>query len=105
MRENIITFVTTKVTSDDELIGSMEGIECLVLQAIYEVNAGNLRRSWLAFRRAINFAQLMGLHRVSLKTSQEAPDLTETRRHYMWYQIMRGVRAQSDLIQGHTNIY
>jgi len=105
VRENIITIVTTTVTSDDELIGSMEGIECLVLQAVYEVNAGNLRRSWLAFRRAINFAQLMGLHRVSLKTSQQVPDLMETRRHYMWYQIMRGVRAYSDFVRSHTDIY
>lgn len=89
MMEKIVTFVTA--TSDDKLIGSMEGIECLVLQTVYQVNAGNLRRSWLTSRRAINVAQLMGLHRVSLKTSQEGPDLTETRRHYMWYQIMRGV--------------
>lgn len=49
MIENIITSVTAKVTSDDELIGGMEDIECLVLQAVYQVNAGNLRRSWLAF--------------------------------------------------------
>jgi hypothetical protein len=91
MMEKIVTTVTTIVTSDDELIGSMEGIECLVLQGVYHVNAGNLRRSWLTFRRAINVAQLMGLHRVSLKTSQEAADLMETSRHYMWYQIMKGV--------------
>lgn len=91
MIEKIITFVTAAVTSDDELIGSMEGIECLVLQALYQVNAGNLRRSWLTFRRAIDVAQLMGLHRVSPKASQEAPDFTETSRHYMWFRIMQGV--------------
>ena len=91
LMEKIITFVSTTVTSDDDLIGSIEGIECLVLQAIYQTNAGNLRRSWLITRRAINVAQLMGLHRMSLKTSQEVPDSMETRRHYMWYQIMRGV--------------
>ena len=91
MMEKIITFVSGTVTSDDELIGNMEGMECLVLQGIYQLNAGNLRRAWLTFRRAINVAQLMGLHRVSLKTSQEAPDVKETRRHYIWYQIMRSV--------------
>lgn len=91
MMEKIVTTVTTTVISDDELIGSMEGIECLVLQGVYHINAGNLRRSWLIFRRAINVAQLMGLHRASLKTSQEAADLMETSRHYMWYQIMKAV--------------
>ncbi|OCL06582.1 hypothetical protein AOQ84DRAFT_343131 [Glonium stellatum] len=95
MIEKIITFVTAAVTSDDELIGNLEGIECLVLQGVYHVNAGNLRRSWLAFRRAINVAQLMGLHRMSLKASQEVPDLMETRRRYMWYQIVRGERYLS----------
>ena len=91
LMEKIITFVTAIVTSDDELIGSTEGVECLILQGVYQINAGNLRRAWLTFRRAINVAQLMGLHRVSLKTSQEAPDAKEARRHYLWYQIMRAV--------------
>lgn len=87
----ITTFITTSVTSDDELIGSLEGIECLILQGIYQVNAGNLRRSWLAFRKAIDVAQLIGLHRIALKTSQDSPDAMEARRHYMWFRIMQGV--------------
>jgi len=91
MMEKIITFVTAAITSDDELTGSIEGIECLILQTVYQFNAGNLRRSWLIFRRAISVAQLMGLHRVSLKTSQDMPDSKETRRYNLWYQIMRGV--------------
>jgi hypothetical protein len=91
MMEQIMAVVTATVTSDDELTGSIEGIDCLILQAIYQINAGNFRRSWLIFRRAIGVAQLMGLHRVSFKTSQAAPDLNEAKRHYMWYQIMRGV--------------
>jgi hypothetical protein len=92
MMEKIIAFVATTVTFDDELIGSVEGIECLVLQAAYHVNAGNLRRAWLTFRRAINIAQLMGLQRVSLKVSKDMPDSKEARRHNLWYQILRGVK-------------
>lgn len=92
MMDKIMMTVSAKVTSDDELIGSMEGIECLILQGIFQVNAGNIRRSWLVFRRAVNVAQLMGFHRVSLKFRQEGPDMMETRRHYMWYQISKGVR-------------
>jgi Fungal specific transcription factor domain len=91
MMEKIITFVTATVTYDDELTGSIEGIECLVLQTVYQINAGNLRRAWLTFRRAINVAQLMGLDRVSLKSSQDMADSKETRRYNLWYQIMRGV--------------
>ncbi|TVY90647.1 Transcription factor [Lachnellula willkommii] len=75
--ENIITLVTAAVTSDDELTGTIEGIECLVLLTVYQINAGNLRKSWLTFRRAISVAQLMGLHRASLKASQDMPDPKE----------------------------
>lgn len=85
--KKIITLITTTVTADDELTGSVEGVECLTLQAIYHVNDGSLRRSWLAFRRAINVAQLIGIHRNSLGTQ----DLREKRHIYLWYQIMQGV--------------
>jgi hypothetical protein len=91
LMEKITTTVAGAVTSDDELIGSMEGVECLILQGVFQINAGNLRRSWLCFRRAINVAQLMGLHRVSLNSAVDGSvDLPETRRHYMWYQIVKG---------------
>ncbi|KGO48434.1 Transcription factor, fungi [Penicillium expansum] len=95
MMENNIAFITTRVTSDDEMTGSMEGVECLALQGIYQANAGSLRRSWITFRRAINVAQLMGLHRVPSKTSQAVPDWKETKRHYIWYQIMQAERYLS----------
>lgn len=91
MMENNITFITTTVTSDDEMTGSIEGVECLALQGMYQTNAGSLRRSWLTFRRAINVAQLMGLHRVCSKTPQAVPDWKEARRYYIWYQIMQAV--------------
>ncbi|KAE9362869.1 hypothetical protein N431DRAFT_391419 [Stipitochalara longipes BDJ] len=95
MMQKNIDIVTKEVISDDELTGSMEGVECFALQGLYQVIAGNLRRSWLAFRKAINVAQLLGIHRISLRTSQEAPDLTEARRHNMWFQLIREERYLS----------
>jgi hypothetical protein len=92
MMENIMTEIAKTVTSDDELTGSMEGIECLLLLGMYQHLAGSLRRAWLTFRRAVSVAQLLGFHKVSPKNSQEAvPGLLEIRRHYIWYQIMLGV--------------
>ncbi|GKT64067.1 hypothetical protein ColTof3_11406 [Colletotrichum tofieldiae] len=41
------------VTGNDQLIGSQEGLECLILEIVYYINAGNLRRAWLVLRRAI----------------------------------------------------
>ncbi|KAJ0107301.1 hypothetical protein J7T55_015766 [Diaporthe amygdali] len=51
------------VTSDHELVSSLEGIECIMIEAMYHNNAGNLRRAWVTHRRAMTIAQMMGLHR------------------------------------------
>ncbi|RAH78034.1 hypothetical protein BO86DRAFT_412644 [Aspergillus japonicus CBS 114.51] len=57
-----VTTVMELVTSRDELASSLDGVECLVLLALFQLNAGNLRRSWLTVRRAINIAQLLDLN-------------------------------------------
>ena len=51
------------VTTNDELLGSIEGLECVMIESAYQANIGNLRRSWVAARRAMSIAQLMGLNR------------------------------------------
>ncbi|TKW59145.1 hypothetical protein CTA1_910 [Colletotrichum tanaceti] len=51
------------VTSDDDLVASLEGIECIMLEGLYENYAGNLRPSWLAARRSVAIAQMIGLDR------------------------------------------
>lgn len=86
----IIEFLVQNVTSDDEITACIEGVECLALQGIYEVNAGNLRKSWLAYRKAVTIVQLLGVHRVGVKTS-ESQELKESKRHHLWYQVSRGV--------------
>ncbi|KAL4916498.1 hypothetical protein BDW62DRAFT_211905 [Aspergillus aurantiobrunneus] len=51
------------VTTNEELIGCVEGIECIMLEAMYQNYAGQLHRAWMAARRAIAAAQMIGLHR------------------------------------------
>lgn len=51
------------IVSDDEYMGTLDGLECSMLQAKVYADIGQARRAWLTFRRAIGFAQLMGLHR------------------------------------------
>ncbi|KAL5611347.1 hypothetical protein FOBRF1_007464 [Fusarium oxysporum] len=74
--------------SNDELIESLEGLECLVLEGVFYINSGNLRRAWKVFRRAISLAQLMGLH------LGDCPDLTIVDSSmaacpsFMWHRIV-----------------
>ncbi|KAF4973268.1 hypothetical protein FZEAL_9367 [Fusarium zealandicum] len=66
--EEWVAVTSRLVTSDDDLVGSLEGLECLVLQSLYQSDAGQLRKSWLTCRRALNMAQLMGIDRKSTKS-------------------------------------
>ncbi|KAH0521852.1 hypothetical protein TsFJ059_005787 [Trichoderma semiorbis] len=62
--ESLASMIISTVTSDDEIIATSEGLECLLLLSIYFVNSGRPRRSWLNNRRALAIAQLMNLHRI-----------------------------------------
>ncbi|CAG8953300.1 hypothetical protein HYFRA_00003507 [Hymenoscyphus fraxineus] len=81
--ERWMSTIQALVTSDDELVTTIEGLECLVLQGVFHTNRGSLRRSWLAFRRALSLAQLMGIHR----SNTDIP----TGRQF-WFQIVQSDR-------------
>lgn len=51
------------VTTNEDLITSVEGMECIMMEALYQNYAGKLHRAWMAVRRAITVAQMMALHR------------------------------------------
>ncbi|PYI05402.1 hypothetical protein BO78DRAFT_461951 [Aspergillus sclerotiicarbonarius CBS 121057] len=57
------------VTTNDDLTSSVEGIECILLEALYQNYAGNLHQAWMAVRRGTAVAQMMALHRGLASTS------------------------------------
>lgn len=94
----VVETATSLVTRSDELVGSVEGIECLMMESMYQNNAGNLRCAWLTIRRALMIAQLMGLHRnmdsSSLKVHEPESRLRVS-PEYMWLCIVRADRYLS----------
>jgi hypothetical protein len=104
LMERNVNITCNLITSDDDLTGSLDGIECLTLQALYHANAGNLRRALLAFRRAIDVAHLMGLHRASLDPCSDKPSFTSIRRYSLWQQLSRGVRKETNFAGNYTDI-
>lgn len=76
------------VTSNDELIESLEGLECLVLEAVFHLNAGNLRRAWLFFKRAIGLAQLVGLDSGNIVNLMVLDPNSIVSPAIMWYRIV-----------------
>jgi hypothetical protein len=58
------------VTTNEEFTISIEGLECIMVEATIHNNAGHLHRAWMAIHRAATVAQMMGLHRGSKSTSR-----------------------------------
>lgn len=80
------------VTSQDSLLESVEGIEAIMIESMYQSNAGNLRASWHLTGRAILIAQMMNLHRGTEFRSLKFLD-PETRvrlqPEYLWFRLIQ----------------
>lgn len=72
------------VTSQDLLVNSIDGLETLMLEAMFLVHQGSLRQAWLLFRRCITLAQLIGL-----------PDIPSSHERRMWLCFVYGDRTLS----------
>jgi hypothetical protein len=77
-----------KVTTNDDPTGSIEGLECLVLESQYDLHHGNLRKSWLSNRKTIAVAQLMGLDQASGNKDFVFLDpSTRADPRFMWFRM------------------
>lgn len=74
--------------------GTLEGLECLWLEAVYHEQTGRLDRSWLACRRAISAAQLMRFHgrrhtpMAPPKSLLQRPDGEVADVHQIWLRLV-----------------
>ncbi|MCJ1453791.1 hypothetical protein MMC28_004140 [Mycoblastus sanguinarius] len=81
------------VLSKDELVGTLDGVECMFLQAKNAINGGQVRKAWITFRRAISLAQLLGLHLRSKNVEHADHELL--RRESLWKVLWQGDRFLS----------
>jgi hypothetical protein len=88
--------VHSLVNCNDELVASIEGIECITIESMYHNNAGNLRRSWLTMRRAMLIGQMMGLHRGRNPPSvQTLERRTSIGPEHIWFRLVQSDRYLS----------
>ncbi|KAI2613428.1 hypothetical protein GGR54DRAFT_327985 [Hypoxylon sp. NC1633] len=79
----------SSVSTQDRILGSIEGVECVMLEGMYYANEGSLRLSWAACRRAMHLAQLMGFHLPGSRLRYQMLDPnTKSDPRYMWYRIV-----------------
>ncbi|KAL3441381.1 hypothetical protein BJX65DRAFT_288712 [Aspergillus insuetus] len=83
LAETAIRLVTTR----DELLNNVEGLECVGMEACYHMNCGNWRPAWTAIRRAMAVAQVMGVHRPGVSVRSVDPQYNVDISH-LWYRIV-----------------
>ncbi|KAK1760425.1 hypothetical protein QBC47DRAFT_4963 [Echria macrotheca] len=99
LTQTLADAVIRLVTTNDEFLGTIEGLDCVMLEGIYQGNCGNLRRAWLAVRRAMVVAQLMGIHRNCQHRPLKSidPD-TVAYPYYIWSRIVFTDRVLSMML-------
>ncbi|KAL3485497.1 hypothetical protein BJX62DRAFT_247501 [Aspergillus germanicus] len=75
------------VTTRDELLNNVEGLECVIMEACYHMNRGSWRPAWTAIRRAMAVAQVMGVHRPGVPVRSLDPQYKVDTSH-LWYRIV-----------------
>lgn len=60
---NAVDKAVRLVTTNDNLTCSVEGLECIMIEAKYHNYSGQIYNSFMATRRAISVAQVMAIHR------------------------------------------
>ncbi|KAJ5720910.1 uncharacterized protein N7483_008844 [Penicillium malachiteum] len=88
LMRRLMTAATTWVTKKEEWQGTLESVLCIMLEGVFEVNCGNLRRAWAVYRRAMTVAQLMGLHRATLPPFKRIDPRLSINPAFMWFRIV-----------------
>ena len=91
LMERYMSVIDTLVVSEDNLVGTLEGLECLILQMTWDVNLGRPRTAWLRCRRSLTFAQSLGLHRRASKPEQDM-STSEQRGAKIWWTLYHAER-------------
>ncbi|KAL4883826.1 hypothetical protein BJY04DRAFT_216161 [Aspergillus karnatakaensis] len=96
--ERLAESAIKEVTTNDALLGSLEGLENIVLETFYHVDSGNIRRSWITLRRGVMAAQLLGLHQPGHYRFKCITETNELDPEIMWACIVSMERVVSILL-------
>ncbi|KAI1097695.1 hypothetical protein F4804DRAFT_351269 [Jackrogersella minutella] len=88
LMRRLVTAATMWVTTDEEMHGTVESLICIMLEGVFEMNCGNLRRAWTVYRRAMTVAQLMGLHRSPMPPLKRINPGLNANPKFMWFRIV-----------------
>jgi hypothetical protein len=94
----------TLVNNNDALVGTLEGLDNVVLEGYFHIDCGNLRRAWLTMRRAVTVAQLLGLHRPGVHLFKILNQPSDLDHETMWSSVIKMERVLSLLLGLPTSV-
>lgn len=92
LQDDLMTSAENLLTLDNRCGLTLEGIECMITQSDFHINAGSLHMVWLIIRRAIDHAQLLGYHR---QTTTDSNPTLSARRRALWMELWQRERGFS----------
>ena len=96
----------TWLATQEETHGSVESLICIIFEAVFETNCGDLRKAWAIYRKAMTIAQTMGLHRSPIPPLKRIDPTLDADPKFMWFRIVYMDRYLSLLLglpQGTTD--
>lgn len=96
--DELVESAVSHVTTNDALLGTLEGLELLILEGFYHFECGDARRTWITTRRAVMAAQLLGLHRPGHYRYKVIDGQIDLKPEAMWISIVCMERVSSLLL-------
>ena len=89
MMSRLFNTAISLVNTNESLISSIEGLECVIMESLWHTNGGNLRKGLVAIRRAVTIAQLMGFHRSKSSVQCQLSDSERrVQPRFIWFRIV-----------------
>ena len=89
----------SNITTNDALLGTLKGLELIILEGFYYMDCGDARRAWITNRRAVTIAQLLGLHRPGHYRFKVIDTPAKLNPEAMWISVV-GMERVSSLLLG-----
>ncbi|RYP52331.1 hypothetical protein DL769_010697 [Monosporascus sp. CRB-8-3] len=86
--DQLVNATTALVTTNEEFYGTVEILQCILMEAAYQLGNGSIQKSWRANRRAMLVAQEIGVHRPCNRKFKTIDSRTEINREVVWFRIL-----------------
>ncbi|KAJ5287736.1 hypothetical protein N7478_003422 [Penicillium angulare] len=87
MMRRLSAIATNIVTTNDDLVYCVEGIECMLVESWFHTNGGNIRKGLVTVRRAMTIAELMGFHQPGRAQCKIVDQQTKSYPDFIWHRI------------------